>query len=405
METGARFDTAVRGPDSATVLGLGTIGGFTAGLLARCPELRRLTLVDRDIYDTTNLCSQDISVPDVGRPKAAVQADRLRHIAPRLQVEAIVADVQSVPLGLLRAAILVACLDSRRARQIVNQVAWRLGIPWIDAGVNADGCLARVNVYLPAAGQPCLECAFDASDYSAIEQIYPCQGDTPAPPASNAPASLGALAAALQVLECRKLLTRQWEGALIGKQVVVDAASHRHFVTSFRRNHACRFDHATWNIETLEQQPSELSVGAALGLASHTGDASGAALRVEGQLFVTRLTCPSCGTTRALRWRLSGRLGAEQQCAPCRRRMLALGFDASEWLRQSAVPPELLATPLSSLGLRTGEVLSVRAAHGVRHFQLGRVSGAQPGCASPAAAEPLTPPLPARADAARQAGG
>jgi molybdopterin/thiamine biosynthesis adenylyltransferase len=322
---------------SVVLIGLGNTGGFAAGLLGRLPGLARLTLTDRDEYDESNLVSQDITAADVGTPKAVAQADRLRRINPSLDVAAVVDDVEFVPLALLRSDVLVACLDARRARQSANQAAWRLGIPWVDAGVRAEQSLARVNVYMPAADQPCLECAWDRRDYELVEQVYPCGGTAPAP-ATKAPASLGALAGALQVLECQKLLAGQSERAMIGKQVLFDAASHRHFVTSFRRNPACRFDHATWRIEPLDEAPNVLTVGAAFALAADGCDSGEAALRVEGQAFVTKLTCPTCGASCSLSWRLSGRLGAARQCGRCRRRMMAAGFDAIEWLGARHLP-------------------------------------------------------------------
>lgn len=359
---------------SAVLFGLGNIGGFSAGLLARLPGLRSLTLIDRDVYDASNLGSQDIVAADVGKPKAIVQAERLRRITPQLRVEAIVDDIEHVPLGALRADVLVACLDSRRARQYANQSAWRVGAVWIDAGVQADGLLARVNVYQPAADQACLECGWDRRDYELVEQVYPCSGGAPAPAATNAPASLGALAAALQVLECQKILSGEPERAAIGKQVLLDAASHRHFVTRFRYNAACRFDHATWEIEVLDRRPNQLTVGDAFALAPRGGDDAGVALRVEGQVFVLKLTCPTCGDSLALCWRLSGRLGTAHQCRRCERPerpMMATGFGTSEWLRARDLPARVLVYPLCDLGFRNGDVITVRAGATERHFQLG----------------------------------
>jgi hypothetical protein len=368
---------------SAALIGLGNIGGFAAGLLGRLPDLAQLTLLDRDTYEAKNLVSQDIAAADVGRPKAVVQAERLRRINAGLRVAALVEDLEQVPLGLLRADIILACLDSRRARQCVNQAAWRLGIPWIDAGVRADGLLARVNVYRPGAGQPCLECAWDQRDYELIEQTYPCRGnapvDEPALAPTNAPASLGALAAALQVLECQKVFAGEWQRAAVSKQLLIDAAAHRHFVTSYRPNPACRFDHALWQIDGLERRARQLSVGDTLALAGRD-PAAGAALRVEGQVFVRKLVCPRCGDARALPWRLSGRLGAEQQCVRCQRRMLAPGTDVREWLDESDLLRPALADPLSNLGIRDGDVFTLRGADGDRHIQLAAMRGdrAQP---------------------------
>jgi molybdopterin/thiamine biosynthesis adenylyltransferase len=354
-----------------TLIGLGNIGGFAAGLLARLPGMARLTLIDRDAYDASNLVSQDIAAADIGTPKAVAQAERLRRINPLLRVTAVVDDVEFVPLGRLHADVLVACLDSRRARQTVNQAAWRLGIPWVDAGVHAEQTLARVNLYVPAADQPCLECAWDQRDYELIEQVYPCHGPSPAPAATRAPASLGALAAALQVLECQKLLAGWSERAAVGKQVLLDAALHRHLVTSFRANPACRFDHVSWHIEALDLAPNDLTVGAALALAGGGCDSAGAALGVEGQVFVTKLTCPTCGESCSLFWRLSGRLGSAQHCQRCRLSMKATGMDTVAWLDARRLPPGVLASPLCDLGLQAGDVVTVRAGTSARHFQLG----------------------------------
>ena len=52
--------------------------------------------------------------------------------------------------------LIVSCLDSKAARQHVNEIAWRLGTPWIDCGVLGSQSLVRVNAYFPAQGSPCL---------------------------------------------------------------------------------------------------------------------------------------------------------------------------------------------------------------------------------------------------------
>ena len=385
-----QLDASVDRSKSAVLIGLGNIGGFAAGLLGRLPNLERIMLLDRDVYEGKNLASQDIGPDAVGHPKALVQAERLRRINPALHVAALAEDVERVPLGLLRADVLVACLDSRRARQYVNQAAWRLGVPWIDAGVRPEGLLARVNVYRPANDQPCVECAWDPQrDYELIEQVYLCNGDDPLPTPTNAPASLGALAAALQVLECQMLFAAQWERVAVGKQVLVDAGSHRHFVTSYRRNSACRFDHAIWQIDGFAQRAHQLSIGAALALAGRATAPPGAALRVEGQVFVRRLVCPRCGEARELPWRLSGRLGSEQHCVGCQRRMFAPAADVRAWLGESDLQPAALGDTVRSLGFRDGDVFTVRAANGDRHFELGVCDSAIVAAADLAASQPF----------------
>src|SRR6185295_12516568 len=224
----------------------GNIGSHLVPHLARMPNAGHVTLIDRDVYEAKNLSSQDISPGDVGKRKVGVQARRMRRINHELQAEAIFDAVERVPLGKLKADVILACLDSRIARQHVSQFAWRLGVPLIDSGVEPTSLLARVNVYLPGPDSPCLECAWDDRDYDALEQTYPCAGFVSNAAATNAPSTLGALAASLQAIECQKLLSGQFESVAVSKQVLIDAAHHKHYVTAFRRNPNCRFDHEVW---------------------------------------------------------------------------------------------------------------------------------------------------------------
>jgi molybdopterin/thiamine biosynthesis adenylyltransferase len=148
----------MEGSARVVVIGAGgNIGSHLVPHLARTPEIGSLTLVDRDAYEARNLANQDMPPRAARRNKAAVQAGRARRLNPRLRVRAVAADVETLPLGALRGDLLLACVDSRRARQRVNQAAWRLGIPWVDAGVLGEGLLARVTGYVPAPDQPCLE--------------------------------------------------------------------------------------------------------------------------------------------------------------------------------------------------------------------------------------------------------
>jgi molybdopterin/thiamine biosynthesis adenylyltransferase len=360
---------------SIIVVGAGNIGSHALPHVGRMPGVRCVTLVDRDLYDEKNLVSQDITRRDVGRPKAVVQARRLRAINPALAVTAIVEAVANVPLGLLRGDVMLACLDSRAARRIVNVSAWRLGMPLIDAGVNGEELLARVNVYLPGVDQPCLECAFDEADYQTLEQEYPCGGQG-TPRATNAPSGLGALAAALQVLECQKVLAGQRELLAVGKQVVISALAHRHFVTRFVRNAACRFDHATFSIERLDGRPEQLTVGRAFEFGREsTGDHEPLRLQVPHLMFAKAVVCPTCGSRRDFSLHLLGRLGvAAQTCADCGERMRAGGTDLIEWLPEEDLPRWVQDASLGSLGIRCGDVITVAGTARAAHFQIGGVA-------------------------------
>ncbi len=346
---------------SVVVIGAGNIGAAGIPHLGRNRAIRRVTVIDRDRYEPANLAGQDITPADVGRSKAGVQVRRLKQINPSLEVEAIVEDVANVPLGRLRCDVILACLDSKAARQVVNQAAWRLGTPWIDAGVNAvDGLLARVCVYLPGAeNAACLECAWDERAYATLEQARPCAGGGVEVAPTNAPSSLGALAAALQMIECEKLLAGRREHLLAGREVTIDARSHRHLVTALRRRPDCRFDHGRASFEPLDLRPGELTFGQALDLGRRKlGGAGDVRLRVESRPFVTKLLCSRCGVARDVVG-LLGRLGkGDRRCRRCDAALEPMGFHTTESLTD-AVRGALAGRSLESLGFRAGDLFYV----------------------------------------------
>ncbi len=358
---------------SVTVVGAGgVIGSHLVPHLGRMQGVQRVTLIDRDVYEEKNLGSQDITRRDLGKSKATVQARRLRRINPALAVTAIAEAVENVPLGLLGGDVLLACLDSRAARRSVNLSAWRLGLPWIDAGVHGQELLARVNVYLPGPDQPCLECAWEERDYQTLAQEYPCAGEN-GPPATNAPSGLGALAASLQALECQKLLGGERAQLAVGKQVTISALAHRHYVTRFAVNAACRFDHEVWSIEPLARRPEQVTIGQVFELGRGAAGANEPLrLHVAHQMFAKALVCPACGRRRDVSLRLLGRLGvAQQACADCGRQMRAAGLDLIEWLPEAGLPPAVQEASLHDLGLRRGDVFTVAGAARAAHFQIG----------------------------------
>jgi len=358
---------------SVVVIGCGgNIGSHLVPHLGRMRGVERVTLIDRDVYESANLLTQDITPADVGRRKATVQARRLSRINPALRVTAIAEMVERVPLGLLRASVILACLDSKRSRAYVNQAAWRLGVTWIDTGVEAESLLARVNVYVPSVECACLECGWDEQDYLTLEQSYPCRDFVEQTFSTNAPSSLGALAASLQAIECAKVLGGQLEQAAVGQQVLIGARHHKHYVTNYRRNPDCRFyGHETWSIKKLNEGARELTVQRAIELGKSlalANDSTG--LRVEGDPFVRRLTCIKCGQTKKL-LRLQSRLRAtEQKCTRCGQKMVAAGRDLSERLEVASLGRNVLARSLQSLGFRPGDVFSVGSREKESHFEI-----------------------------------
>jgi len=369
-----RKDTSVHAGLHLVIAGAGgNIGSHLVPLLARQPGVARLTLVDFDRYEAKNLCSQDIEPADLSQPKAEVQARRARRINPKLEVRPILDRLENVPLGRLRGDVLLGCLDSKASRRFANEIAWRLGMKFIDAGVEASALLARVNTYVPAEDQPCYECAWDERDYAETGTRHPCDLAVPKTPPTNAPACLGALAAALQAIECEKLL-RSGVAATAGEQVLIEAATHHHYLTRFSRNPKCRFDHATWAITALRETPRDLTIDDAFSLVPAGKQTATASLGFGGRSLVQRLNCPGCGFSRRvfkLRERLIVR---ERSCPKCQRELLAAGFYVSRRLIRSELAPDAAARTLASLGLCAGDVISVSDGVTEKFFELGAQS-------------------------------
>src|SRR6185437_8820103 len=169
----------------------------------------------------------------------------------------------------------------------------------------------RVNAYFPGTEAPCLECAWSDEDYRLLEQGYPCGDAADAPAPNGASAELGALAAALLAIECRKLLAGEIECAAIGRQATLNARWLQFAVTSFRRNRSCRFDHATWGIEPLDRDPRSTRLADLLELAE--------TVRVPGRHFVRRLVCTTCHRQRRLFYLDGSITAAVRRCKACRR--------------------------------------------------------------------------------------
>ena len=343
----------------------GNIGSHLVPHLGRMAAVGSITLVDGDTYEAANLAGQDIRACDVGRPKVLVQAARLKAINPALRVVARREVVEALPLGELRADAILACLDSRAARQSVNEAAWRLGVPWVDAGVEGTQLLARVNVYRPAAEAPCLECAWDERDYAALEARYPC-GYGAARTPTHAPSSLGAAAAALQAIECQRVLGDAGRPPLTSGELLVDLAHRRQYVTSFRRNPSCRLaDHEPWTIQVLNAGPRGLTAAEVFGLAG----AASCGVGVAGARVSRRRVCERCGwDDRGLRFIHPSRV--PPRCRRCGGHLVSPGADTAEELTPDMVRGPAGGRALAGLGVRPHDVLVVRTREGEAHFEL-----------------------------------
>lgn len=151
------------------LIGCGGIGSPALQYLAAA-GIGRLTLVDSDVVDLSNLQRQTIFTPaDVGRPKAEAAAEWVRRFDPALNVHGMVERVDRANVaGLLEGAhvVLDGC-DNFATRLIVSDACVEAGVPLTSAAIGRfQGQVASFAGHL--AGQPCYRCfvgdAFDAED-------------------------------------------------------------------------------------------------------------------------------------------------------------------------------------------------------------------------------------------------
>lgn len=413
-----------RAPGAHVVLvGVGNIGSHLVSHLGRMTEVGRVTIIDRDRYERANLVGQEILPGDIGRAKSRAQAARLRRLRRDLAVEPVVADVERIPLGMLHGDVLLAGVDNRRARQHLNDAAWLLGVPWIDAAVDGAGLLVRVAVYVPGEDAGCLERGWNEADYAALEQTYPCLAAAGAPAVAvasgksvgasaghaaasrsdgafagratasrsdgasaghttgtgphealrptGAPSSLGALAAALSALECRRLLGSAGAAASAGRQIFFDAEHHQYYCTHLRRNPDCRReDHVPGRPRELRLDlrtvhAGDLLDGRAAGLDEAHAGAGPFELRVGARRWVREVVCGSCGAAGATLRLADGDLTRPQGACPrCGGRRYARGVEAAAYLVRESLSRKQRRTSLYRLGLRRHDVLTLRRTDG-----------------------------------------
>src|SRR5208337_2077915 len=67
--------------------------------------------------------------------------------------------------------LVIGCLDNREARLWVNRQCWKVGTPWIDAGIQEIQGVVKVFVPPDSA---CYECAMTERDYQLLNLRYNC---------------------------------------------------------------------------------------------------------------------------------------------------------------------------------------------------------------------------------------
>jgi molybdopterin/thiamine biosynthesis adenylyltransferase len=159
----------------AVIAGCGALGCTQAMLLARA-GVGRLTLIDRDYVERSNLQRQilfDEADAEVALPKAIAAQRRLSAINSDIEVRAMVADLdaRNVTELLDGAGIILDATDNFETRYLINDWSVQNSVPWIyGAAVGSYGvsmpvvpdrgaCFRCIYPFPPSGDQPTCETA------------------------------------------------------------------------------------------------------------------------------------------------------------------------------------------------------------------------------------------------------
>lgn len=179
------------------VCGCGALGSVVANTLARA-GVGHLRIVDRDFLETSNLQRQvlfDEADVAAGLPKAIAAQAKLQAINSAIEIEAIVADVDSTNVGSLfdHVDVVVDGTDNFETRYLLNDAAVQTGTPWIYGGcIGAEG---QTMTILPGE-TACLRCLMPEA---------PPPGTTPTCDTAGIVGPIVNVIASLEALEAMKI--------------------------------------------------------------------------------------------------------------------------------------------------------------------------------------------------------
>jgi molybdopterin-synthase adenylyltransferase len=185
---------------SAVIVGCGAIGAATAGLLVRS-GVGRIRIIDRDFVEPSNLQRQTLfTEADAleGLPKAVAAERALRAINSKVQVEGVIADLNSQNVEHLLSGfdVILDGTDNFETRFLINDFAVKLNCSWIYAAAVAS---YGVTMTILPGSTACLACLLSGDrDTHGMEET--CDTVGVLGPIVN-------LIASLQAAEAMKLLS------------------------------------------------------------------------------------------------------------------------------------------------------------------------------------------------------
>lgn len=218
----ARFGRA-----SLAIVGVGAVGAAAAEMAVRA-GIRRLTLIDRDVVEPSNLSRQFLfderDAAEVA-PKAAAAARRLRSVDSSAEVRGFVADLSHEnALELLKGHdVILDASDNFETRLLASDAARFLGVVSVYAACVGDEGLVAVS----KPGTPCLRCFLEELPAAGTGPTCDTSGIVPTlPPTVAGIAMTEVLRAASGAGTSPGVLSiRAWNGAWRARRIFESAAA------------------------------------------------------------------------------------------------------------------------------------------------------------------------------------
>lgn len=321
------------------VVGAGALGNEVLKNLALL-GVGHIFIIDYDTIEATNLTRSVLyRTEDEGKPKCERAAAKTKEMNPEVKVHGYNGNViTQLGLGAFREMdVVIGCLDNREARLWVNRQCWKVGVPWVDGGIQTIDGVCKVFVPPDSA---CYECGMTEMDYKLINLKYSCpllrredvmEGKVPTAP------TISSIIAGMQTQEAVKLI-HKFE-VKSGVAMIYNGTANTLYTTAFQRKEDC-LSHETY--------PTGFKTG--FSNASRAEDVfkavGGDEILLERDLLLS-VHCPKCNLRREIRRPLHDVKASEGKCAECGGVMLTdithsvkAGTDeAKRTLAELGVPP------------------------------------------------------------------
>ena len=298
------------------VVGVGALGNEVIKNLALL-GVGDVWIIDFDQIEDTNLTRSVLfRASDAGSYKVDAAKRMVNAINPDVKVHPICGDIiMDVGLGLFAEMdVVMGCLDNREARLWVNRCCWKVGTPWVDAGIQEISGVVKVFVPPDSA---CYECGMSEMDYKLINLKYSCpllkredilQGKVPTAP------TISSIMAGIETQEALKILHKM--AIRPGVAMVFSGETNNFYTTTYQRKPDCLSHDAYPEVVGLGLSARTTTVEQLFDKVAEAVGTENVTLHLDRDLLVS-LNCPACDIRRDVLAPLMRVTLDEGKCSGC----------------------------------------------------------------------------------------